>query len=324
MDQPQGKIFPPKFVLRLETAFPGPICTQILDSLSAANVVSVRVNSLKKDLKEILKRCRELSIEAETIPWLKEALVLKVNDREKLREFFKSVEGLVYQQGLSSMLVPVILDPRPGEDVLDMCAAPGSKTSQMAATMNNQGRIVCVENVRGRYFKLKAVCQLMGVENAELVFCDGRRFKPSVGATRLGARTFDKILVDAPCSSEGRFHIDNKKSFAYWSERKIKEMVKKQRGLLLNASRYLKPDGSLVYSTCTFAPEENEGVVDWFLRKTEGTFHVVSTTPEGIESYPCLTKWKKRIYNEEVKKCLRVLPNERMGGFFIAKFTRNN
>ena len=115
---------------------------------------------------------------------------------------------------------------------------------------------------------------------------DGRRF-------RVKEQLFDRILVDAPCSSEGRFKYDNPKSYAYWNLRKIKEMAHKQKGLLLNASRLLKPGGVLVYSTCTFAQEENEEVVDWFAKKSQSM---------------------------QFQSMQRIYPDGRMEGFFIAKW----
>lgn len=223
-------------------------------------------------------------------------------------------KGFLYRQSLSSMLPAIVLDPRPGERVLDLCAAPGSKTTQMAAMMDNTGEIVAVEAIRQRSYKLRAVIEQMGVANVAIMVIDGRRFKSE--------QLFDKILIDAPCSSEGRFHLDHPKTFAYWSPRKIKEMARKQRGLLLTASRLLKPGGTMVYSTCTFAPEENEGVVDWLLRKTEGTLEVEAMDLKGIPHYPCLGEWQGKVFDPRVQKCLRVLPEDGMGGFFIAKFVK--
>ena len=110
---------------------------------------------------------------------------------------------------------------------------------------------------------------------AQIASTDGRRLRAHDGL-------YDRILVDAPCSCEGRFIINEPKSFAYWSVRKIKEMSHKQKGLLLNASRLLGPGGILVYATCTFAPEENEEVVDWFLRKTDGRFELTPIRIDGV------------------------------------------
>jgi len=225
-------------------------------------------------------------------------------------------QGILYAQGLESMLPVMVLDPQPNQRVLDLCAAPGSKTSQIAMHMNNQGTLKANEPVRQRLYRLKAVLQLTGA-HAQITSTDGRRME---GRGEL----FDRVLVDAPCSCEGRFILDEPKSFAYWSVRKIKEMSHKQKGLLLNAGRLLRPGGTMVYSTCTFAPEENEEVVDWFLRKTEGRFALSPIRIDGVKTYPCLTHWQKRTYDIGIRDAARILPNERMEGFFIAKFMNSH
>ena len=179
--------------------------------------------------------------------------------------------------------------------------------------MRNEGEIVAVEAIRGRYYKLKSVVAQMDATNVALKLTDARRFRSPT--------LFDRILVDAPCSSEGRFRMSDPDTCAYWSPRKIKEMVRKQRGLLLHASRLLKPGGTLVYATCTFAPEENEGVVDWLLRKTEGRLSLEPVDFVGIPSYPSLEGWLERKFDHRVKNCFRIFPGAEMEGFFIARFT---
>ena len=175
-----------------------------------------------------------------------------------------------------------------------MCG-PGSKVSQTAAMMHNEGRLICVETIPNRYYKLRAVARLLGAENIDFILKDGRRFRPREDL-------FDKILVDAPCSTEGRFHTANKKSWRFWSGRKIKEMVRKQKGLLLTASRLLTPGGILVYATCTFAPEENETVIDWLLRKTEGTLNIIPVPlPADIGVYPALREWKGKTFHDQIR-----------------------
>ena len=210
----------------------------------------------------------------------------------------------MYSQGVESQIPVLVLDPRPGETVLDLCAAPGSKATQIAAHMNNEGMLVANEPVRDRFFRLKSVVDLMGAR-VTLKMVDGRRFSSAL---------FDRILVDAPCSSEGRFNVHEPKTTRYWSVRKVHEMAHKQKGLLLNASRLLKPGGVLVYATCTFAVEENEAVVDWLLRKTEGRLSLEPIALDDVPSYPVQT------FNPRVAGCLRVLPDGRMEGFFTAKF----
>ncbi len=304
----------PVFLDRLKAIVGRERYDQVVQSFSSHEILSVRVNTLKRARPQMLEKLKERDISFREIPWSAEALILEGIAREELGGIDLIQKGILYRQSLSSMLPALVLDPRPGERVLDLCAAPGSKTTQMAAMMDNQGEIVAVEAIRQRSYKLRTVVEMMGAANVAIAVMDGRRFKSDL--------PFDKILIDAPCSSEGRFHLDHPKTFAYWSPRKIREMARKQRGLLLTASRLLKPSGTMVYSTCTFAPEENEGVVDWLLRKTEGTLDVEAVDLKGIPQYPCLAEWQGKVFDPRVTKCLRVLPEDGMEGFFIAKFVR--
>lgn len=144
---------------------------------------------------------------------------------------------------------------------------------------------------------------------------DARHFRPQEGL-------FDKVLADVPCSCEGRFQKEHPKTYAYWSLRKIKEMKRKQKGLLLSAGRCLKPGGHIVYSTCTFAPEENEAVVDWFLKKTEGCFELKPISIKGIKTYGPLSHWKNKSFGDQIAYSLRILPDDYGDAFFMAKFIK--
>ncbi|MDE1921337.1 MAG: RsmB/NOP family class I SAM-dependent RNA methyltransferase [Candidatus Omnitrophica bacterium] len=277
---------------------------------------SFRINTLKTGVQEAWDALSRAQVDFRKVDFCPYAVLVP---KSAARELLKSdlvADGLLYAQGLESILAVMVLDPRPGEHVLDMCAAPGSKTSQIAMLMNNQGTLKANEPVAQRVYKLKSVLRLTGAR-ALLSSVDGRRMRPE-------GEGFERVLVDAPCSCEGRFTLDEPKSFAYWSVRKIKEMSHKQKGLLLNASRFLKPGGTMVYATCTFAPEENEEVVDWFLRKTGGGFELVPPALNAIKTYPCLSQWQGRSYSFPGGTPLRILPDERMEGFFIAKFTNSH
>jgi len=309
------KEFPVVFLERLRLILPASHYESVVKTFSESTSFSGRINTLKTSEEEVLKSLEVLSVDLSCAEWYPQGLVFSASEREKILKSDLVSNGMFYPQSLSSMLPVVVLDPQPGEQILDMCAAPGSKTTQMAALMQNNGKIISVENIKNRQYRLRSVVKLLGADIVEFKLMDGRRFKAYGGL-------FDKVLVDAPCSSEGRFKTFEKKSYAYWSLRKIREMVRKQRGLLLNASRALKPGGTLVYSTCTFAPEENEGIVSWFLRKTEGAFEVVPVSFKGIDSYPAIQVWNEREYNPQVKNCFRVLPTEKMEGFFVAKMVK--
>lgn len=307
---------PAEFRERLTAILPSENLEEVLSTFDARDAVSMRVNTLKMSRDAALEHLQNQGVKFQTIEWMKDALVLEkgaLGPTESLGDWPLIKEGVLYRQSLSSMLPPLVLGPRPGERVLDVCAAPGSKTTQIAAMMNNEGTLVAVEAIRGRFYKLKSVCALLGAA----VSCkclDARKFR--------SPELFDRILVDAPCSSEGRFRTHDADTVHYWSTRKIKEMVRKQRGLLLSAARLLKPGGVMVYSTCTFAPEENEGVVDWLLRKTGGAIQLEEITLDAIPSYPALTAWNGKSFDPQVRHCLRVLPDGIMEGFFVAKLRR--
>ena len=230
---------PSVFLERLRAVIPVQDRGPVLESFAFKRDISVRVNTLKVKIQDAAAQLLDKGIKALPVPWCAEAFVLSEVEARAISDDPLVREGKIYIQSLSSMLPAVILDPRPGENVLDLCAAPGSKTSQMAAMMKNEGWITAVEVVKERMYKLKNVLSLLGVRNVSIKLMDGRRFRQQ-------GELFDKILVDAPCSSEGRFKTSDKKSFQYWSLRKIKEMVQKQRGLVLSAGRLLKPGGVLV------------------------------------------------------------------------------
>ncbi len=305
-------VIPEEFLQRLRQIVPAADLDEVLHTFTVEKPVSFRINTLH-DAAAVREELRRRNIAVEEVPWCGEALVLA--DRHQAADLEPlSADGKIYRQGLSSILASLILAPAPGDAVLDACAAPGSKTSHCAALMDNAGRIVAVERVRARLYKLRAVLEQLGVRNTETILADVRRYRPTGGL-------FDKVLVDAPCSSEGRFQTFNPRSVNYWSLRKVREMRRKQRGILLSTARLLKTGGILVYSTCTFAPEENEGVVDWFQRKTGAAFRLLDLPAQWqarVACYPAVAVWGKTVFSEDMKRCLRVKPTQRQDGFFIA------
>ncbi len=269
---------------------------------------SIRVNTLKAPLEVVVERLGE-EFELEPIPWVKEGFFINVDNLARVPEHSL---GLIFGQEASSMIPPVVLDPRPGELVLDMAAAPGSKTGQIAQYMANEGCIIANDPKIDRANVLIANLNRMGVLNTIVTTRDGAYFGRF-------ENTFDRVLLDAPCSSVGMI----RKSWRFLTGWRLKGVLKYmniQKRLILAAYRALKPGGVLVYSTCTIDPLENEEVVDYLLRKTDARLDRIELPVKTSE--PVL-EWEDREYSPELKKALRIHPDDNdTEAFFIAKVVK--
>ena len=226
-------------------------------------------------------------------------------------------EGLLYLQDLSSQWVTPILNPQKNEAVLDLCAAPGGKTTHIAAWLDGEGDIGAVEAARPRFFKLKANVERMGASSVRLYNKDGRFIHKAC------PERFDAILLDAPCSTESCFHTSHPKSYAYWGPKKIKAMAKKQRQLLFSALQALKPGGRLLYVTCSFAPEENECVLQSALDHFDDIALCPITLPDSIQSFPGLTNWQKHTFDPTMSYVCRLIPTVHIRGLVMALIRRS-
>jgi len=253
---------------------------------------------------------------AELAPWgvqrwpgVPEALRAPAEARSELLRHALVAAGRVYPQSLSSMLATVTLDPQPGDHVLDLCAAPGSKTGHIGDRLGGTGRLVANELSRNRMFKMRAVLAALGVQ-AEVRCGDG------VQLARRWRDSFDRVLVDAPCSGEGRFHAADPHSWSTWSVKRLKALASKQKALLNAAMESVRPGGVVVYATCTLAPEENEAVVARALKRYPGAV----VEPVSIEgALPGLTEWEGKALRPEVEHCVRLPPGPDFDGFFLAR-----
>ncbi len=246
-----------------------------------------------------------------------DAFALEGGDVRALQATPAFAEGRAYVQSLSSMAAVLALAPEPGESVLDLCAAPGSKTTQIAAAMQAEGRLVANDRSKKRAFKLRAVLASQRVEDfVEVSVARGE----SLARREPGA--FDRVLLDAPCSSEGRFHLDEAASWADWKPSKVKRLAGEQRRLLLAAFEALRPGGVLVYSTCTFAPEENEQVLSKVLRRWGDAAEVEPLPAEFPGTAPGLARWKDRDMDPRLARARRFLPGGGVDGFFVARLRR--
>jgi NOL1/NOP2/sun family putative RNA methylase len=266
---------------------------------------SFRVNTLKSNASEIRERFEEYGIQIRQAGWYEDAFVSEDPEIGGTLEHFT---GKIYLQELVSMLPPLIIKDGLGDYVLDACAAPGSKTTQLSALMNNKGTVIANDIDYSRIKALRFNLEKVGAVNA-LITNQDLRFFPDV--------QFDSILLDAPCSSEGTIR-KNPKLFSIWNEKKVHGHSRLQKHLILRAFDLLKPGGVLVYSTCTFAPEENEAVVSYLLEKREASLEEISVP--GFRTSDAVMEWNEKQFNEEASKCARVWPHHNdTGGFFIAK-----
>jgi NOL1/NOP2/sun family putative RNA methylase len=224
--------------------------------------------------------------------------------------------GRVYIQNPSSYLAVRLLDPQPGEEILDLAAAPGGKTIAIAAAMANTGRVAAVEPVKQRFHRMRANLERCGVTNVDFYQRDGR------GVGRAVGERFDRVLLDAPCSSEARMRWNDPSTYAHWSLRKIKETQRKQKSLLRSAYASLKPGGVLVYSTCSYAPEENELVVQHLLRRTAAEIERLNSDLVPDHSIAGLNHWKGKDLRAELTATVRVLPRDAWDGFYLARISK--
>lgn len=268
----------------------------------------VRVNRLVAETDDVVTAYRAAGIGVERIDWQPALLVL---DTDSPGTTWPYVQGWVHGQEAVSTLPVTVLDPDPGAVVLDLCGAPGSKTTQLAAHQGDRGTIVANDVDLGRLSALRSNCDRLGVTSTVVTNRDGRHFD----ATALGIEAFDSVLVDAPCSCEGTVR-KNPDTFDDWSVEYIDSVSTVQSALLANAIDQTRVGGRVVYSTCTFAPEENEAVVDDVLESRD--CRVVDTTVP-VTHTSGVTEWRGDEYDPMVADTVRVYPHHNdTGGFYLA------
>ena len=217
--------------------------------------------------------------------------------------------GEYYVQEESASLPVEVLNPKSGEKVLDMCAAPGGKTTQIAGEMDNEGVVISNDDSSKRLQSLHANVYRTGSAIVDVTNYDGRRIPEDT--------VFDRVLVDAPCSGEGN---NARRSFESSSEHEREHLSDLQFQLLEKASRLVKKGGTIVYSTCTFAPEENEAVISKALDELDLEIESIETE---IKSEEGVTKFNDQEFSEEVTKSVRVYPHfVNSGGIYVAKLRK--
>lgn len=321
----QGKVLPkelPKtFVERLATIV-GPSLMHEVKKTFVDKPTTFRVNTIKAHRDEIKEQLQRDGFKVKQVAWYSDAFILLNKTKRELTDLPMYMEGKIYIQSLASMVPPLVMDPQPGEKILDLTAAPGSKTSQIAALMEKRGELVANELNKVRFFRLKHNMESLGVDGNTDDWKFMLRMEDGSVLTQEYLGYFDKVLLDAPCSGEARFIEGYPKSYGYWNEKKIKRLAFRQQKLLLACWSALKPGGELVYSTCTMAPEENEMRISKLLERVGEEAAVETIKIDGLKILPPVTTWKEKEYNPEVKKTLRIQPTNEVEGFYIAKIKK--
>ncbi|MXR50180.1 NOL1/NOP2/sun family putative RNA methylase [Halovenus sp. WSH3] len=270
---------------------------------------AVRVNTIKTTVERAREALAEAGIEAEQTDWHPGLFVLP---EAQAGGNWPYVHGWLHGQEEVSAVPARVLDPQPGERVWDCCAAPGSKTTQLAALMGDSGRLVATDNNMGRVSALRSNAERLGVTNLAITIEDSRNhsLKP------FGGEEYDRTLVDVPCSCEGTIR-KNPDVLEEWSYEHVEGTAGVQKGILRRAIQATKEGGTVVYSTCTFAPEENEAVLDHAL--AEEPCELVEFDLD-LESRPGVTEFEGEQFDDSVARAKRIYPHHNdTGGFFCAK-----
>ena len=299
---------PNEFVNNLYEMFTPGMVDNIFRGIAEKRLTTLRVNTLKYDIQSLMKYFKEINIKFERVLWYNDALIIKNANEKDIQKLEIYQKGYIYLQSLSSMVPPLVLNPKEGENVLDLTAAPGSKTTQIACLMNGKGHILANELDKLRCERLKYNVQSQGAEIVDVI--NGRGEK--IGD--LYPEQFDKVLLDTPCSGEGRFTIYNVQSYKTWSPKTVNDLTKMQRKLFKSAFNALKPNGTLVYSTCTLNKQENEEILQWAL----DNFKLL---PINIEIKEALYAFNEGM-SKDLNKAIRILPSKNMEGFFVSKFIK--
>ena len=272
---------------------------------------SIRVNTLKISIKDLKARLEKDWV-LEPVPWCKEGFFIEhKKGRLDVGNTIEHSLGYYYVQEAASMIPPVVLDPRPGEIVLDMCAAPGSKATQIAQYMQNKGLLVANDIKGVRLASLGINLQRCGVMNELVTLSPG---------TAIRGLLFDKIMLDAPCSGTGTIR-KSPKTIQMWNPNMVKRLSAVQKKLIVHAFGSLRKGGTLVYSTCSNEPEENEGVIDFLLNKFDDA--EVEAFDLNINRGDVILEFEGRKFDDSIKECLRLWPQDNdTEGFFVAKIVK--
>ena len=287
----------------LETQYAETQVNSILEGLTKSRKTTIRVNTIKTCMTEIKEILEKEEISFKEVPWNDFALIIENADESRIRKLQIYNNGEIYMQSLSSMIPPIVLNPQANESILDMAAAPGGKTTEMACLSNNQAMITACEKNKIRCDKLKYNLEKQGVNRITIMQEDARKLSDFF--------KFDKILLDAPCSGSGTINITDSNLEKYFSKELYIRAIKTQKELLEKAAKIVKIGGEIVYSTCSILKDENEKIVQNILNKNN--FEIVPINM-NITEIPILPT--------TIEGTLCVCPTKIYEGFYVAKIKK--
>lgn len=278
------------------------------ESIKRPLPTTIWANPLKVTPQKLARFLEDAQIPYEPIPWYTGGFRLPAAIKPGLR--WEYLAGLFHVQEEVALLPVMLLDVQPEDRVLDLCAAPGNKTAQLAVALHNQGTVIANDRSKGRMRAARQALNRLGLVNITATTVDGANYARQAG-------NFDKILVDVPCTCEGTCRRDRS-----LLERPInsQKLVGLQAALLRKAVQRCQPGGRIVYATCTFAPEENEMVVDAILQEMKDQVRLIpAQLPDKFLHSSGLSEWQGKQFDDSLHHSIRVWPHQNdTGGFYIA------
>lgn len=314
---------PKEFLDRLSSEFQkDKYYDSILINISSSKVTTFRLNTISQNPDLTIKTLQEEGFQLQKSSFSSIAYSLQNKSKKELQQTEAYKKGHIYLQSYASQIPVLALDPKSNEKVLDLTAAPGSKTSQIAAAMNLQGELHANDLNTIRYNKLIHTLTKQNILKQGQTFLKTHNKHGLELLNDFPDEYFDKILLDVPCSGECRFNSSYPKSYKYWSLEHSKNLSERQSKLIQAAFPKLKPGGQLVYSTCTYTIQENEQVIQSLLEKFPYQIDILEPSFDGLEKSSYSQINLPQDYSPEIQKCYRIMPTDQIEGFFIAKIQK--
>lgn len=278
------------------------VTKKIIQGYKNNRLTTLRINTIKAKTEEIQQVFINNNIQFEKVPWYEHAYIIKNVTEKEIQNLEIYKQGKIYLQSLSSMIPPLVLNPKQGTDILDMAAAPGGKTTQIAAITDNKANITACEMNQIRAERLKFNLEKQGATSVYVMTKDARTIDDFF--------SFDQILLDAPCSGSGIINVNDKNINEVFTQKLLQKTINSQRKLIQKAINVLKVGGEMVYSTCSILEQENENIIEEALK----TKRVQIVPIEACQELPTLPS--------KINGTITICPNELYEGFFIAKLVK--